>query len=563
MSDGTLRLHRDTLIFTPNVYPSNQVKQFGFTWKKAPENCWTAPISIDKINGACSLFTDIDIDWSVRQWKQENARLVECPPQEDLFIFQNDAVKFLMTHPKVLLALAPGLGKTAVAARSAELKKCKRILTIVPLSLMRNWSNELKKWYKTRPFSIERCHQKVPSGKATWTIANYDTILRYPAEFLKIPFDAVIIDESLMVKNRKAKRTRSLSNFVQGKYDKSLIPGRRGTGISVIRSMFPTVWLLSGAPVTKFYDDMWAQLNILDPKRFSSYWRFANTYCLSETDQWGTQIVANQPKAAERLKEDLSDAYFFMTQKEALPNIPDWLFENGNGNIEIEMSSEQCRIYDEMETMFRAQLSEEPGDVIVAMNTLSRLVRLIQIASNPLLVGGPDDGAKWRAIMELSETIRTPAIIWTNFITTAEYLTKTLKGSQSLTGRTKEQDRQRIVNEFQAGEIPFLIAHPEVGKYGFTLTAGKSAVYLELGYNADHYYQSLYRLKRIGTIEAPVINHLIAARPNGGGRTVDHVIRAIMKYRFDMIKDLTSLHGMEYKPITYGELQDEWKKPTN
>jgi len=209
-----------------------------------------------------------------------------------------------------------------------------------------------------------------------------------------------------------------------------------------------------------------------------------------------------------------------------------------------------------MENEFMADFPD--GDQLLAMNKLSQMVRLMQFASNPLLLGGPDDGAKWKAVEELLELEEKPAIIWTHFIPTSREMYKKLSSKYScavMTGDTSIEERDRIVNSFQRGEIDILIAHPAVGKFGLTLTRARTAIYMERDFNGDDYYQSLYRIRRIGTTSSPHVIHLVAVRPDGKeGNTIDNVVDMVLDYRKNSSIEITK--GNNISVITSGLVKD-------
>jgi SNF2 family DNA or RNA helicase len=195
-----------------------------------------------------------------------------------------------------------------------------------------------------------------------------------------------------------------------------------------------------------------------------------------------------------------------------------------------------------MEREFLADLPD--GDIILAPIVLTQMLRMLQFASNPLLLEGEDCGAKWNAVEEMLEYVEKPVIVWTNFIMTADLLSQRLGRKyrvDCLTGKTPSLDRQGIVDKFQNGELDVLVAHPAVGKFGLTLTQAKTAIYLERSFNGDDYYQSLYRIKRIGTKSSPYVINMIATRPEGKkGKTIDHVIDFILEYRKNSSLQITS-----------------------
>jgi len=385
------------------------------------------------------------------------------------------------------------------------------------LTLVRNWKNEIMKWAGAKEDEISFWYKS--TGQPTrWIITNYNTAVTLKDVLKSLPFDAMIIDESVLIKNRKAQRSKAICE---------------------VTSNCSNVWMLSGAPITKFYDDMWSQLHCLDPKRFSSYWAFVKRYCEWRQNPWGgIDILANKPDADMRLKQDLADIYFARTQDQVL-NLPPWIFDD----TEITMSKEQERLYNQMEAEFIADLQDEDNNQLIANNVLTQLLRLIQFASNPWLVGGRDDSPKWESVPEILEYEKLPALIWTSFILTAETVAERLSAAKlrvaSLTGKTAEKDRQPIVDRLQRGDLDVIVAHPGVGKFGLTLTAAHTALYLERNFIGDDYFQSLHRVRRIGTTESPHIIHLLSVRQNGAP-TVDHVIAKVLEYRRDSNFKLTT-----------------------
>jgi len=517
--DGLLHLENGRLIFVPNVYPSKAAKQLGFSWRSKR---WEGPpLSLVVFNQFVRQFPKVVVDSEVQRAVELALEATELPEHieasETYFPYQKDGIQFLLTHPRALLAFSPGLGKTLCASVAASYMTDKRDLTVLvvcPKSLLYTWQNEVQKWVGETP-TIWHGNSTTWEEYDTWVVTNYDTMRINVDELVAEQFDLVIFDESVLLKNRKAKRVAAARQLAKSA---------------------EIVWLLSGAPTTRFYDDLWAQLNLLSTQQFRSYWRFARHYCMLETTEWGTSIIANQPDAAGRLQEDLAEIMIARTQDQVL-SLPNWIIED----VELPMGKKQEKAYLEMEEFFFANLPEA-DDVVLAPNVLAQLLRLIQFASNPVLLGGADQSPKWDAVAEMLTFYPLPAILWVNFIATGEHLLERLSTSykvEMLTGSTPVKKRQEIVDRFQAGELDVVIAHPAVGKFGLTLTKGRTAVYVERSFNGDDYFQSLHRIRRIGTTESPHVIHLLSRRKNGD-QTVDHAINRVLSYRRDSALKLTT-----------------------
>lgn len=525
-SAGTLLLEQFPggdygLMFHPNVYPSKQIKNIGFThWSDGKWHQAAPSVNQTTVNDVLKMFGDtVVIDPSVTEHlKPTDINLPTWLEQHpSLFPYQIETIKFQLQAKHALVALAPRLGKTVTTIFATQAADCKKVLVVAPLSLLKDWQNKILKWCGEKAAIVYKQQLLVPNR---YTITNYDTVRLHPGTFLEEPWDAIIIDESLLIKHRKTARIESIRRLVQDAKPKYL-------------------WLLSGAPTSKLYNDMWAQLNVLDPKRFSSYWRFVERYCEIEASPWSKyNIVANKPDAAEMIHKDLADMFIHFRQEDVL-DLPPWQIDN----LEIPMSKGQDKMYAGMEEAFLAELSDD--EHLMAPNVLSQMLRLVQLASNPLLVGGKDESPKWDAVLELLKFEQAPAIVWTNFIETANQLLERLQlagfTAAKLTGATRQEDRDQIVQDFQNGRLDVLIAHPKVGKFGLDLYKAQTVIYLERSYDADDYYQSLNRVRHIEAKASPHIIQLLSTRyGEEGGSTVDHIIDKILAGRREDTLKLTS-----------------------
>jgi SNF2 family DNA or RNA helicase len=305
------------------------------------------------------------------------------------------------------------------------------------------------------------------------------------------------------------------------------------------------VWELTGAPANRMIDDIWSQFNILKPKAYSSYWRFAQEYCMVNPSPWGNQVIANKIDAEHIIKKRFEDVYFARSQSEVL-DIPEWIFEE----IDIPMKAKQEKAYHEMAVDLATTLNQEDesGNItastkVTVENHLSKVVRLIQLASNPMLLDGTNESGKWDALPELMEIYDGPWLVWVSFTRTAFYLEEFLarKVDQrigKIIGATDTEERNNWIRKFQEGETKILILNMQTGSFGHTLTAARTAFYPERNYDSN-YFQSLHRFRRIGTVHAPNVVHLRSVYQDGSP-TIDHLVHGLLDYRVGMIKDLTT-----------------------
>lgn len=462
----------------------------------------------------------------------------DCP----LFDYQKEAVQFLVRRQRAMLALSPGLGKTLTAAYAAGLcEQVGTILLVCPASLLHYWYAELRKWSPLLPMQpwIEIWHKEtgtvperadLPYRTQFWAITNPETATSYIDEIIcdaqgaQNLWDLLIVDESIMYKHRTSKRSISLN--------------RLGGAI-------PAMWELTGAPATRYLDDMWHQFHMLNNQGYASYWRFAEKYCRVVDNEFSRSVVANRRGAEEAIKHDFQDIYFARTQDQ-VADIPDWLFVD----MDIEMKPKQEAVYQKLKKELRVAVAgHDDNEEIQVDNRLVLTLRSLQVASNPVLLGAVNSSGKWSALSDLMEIYPGPFLVWVNFIRTGEMLQEMLRlkfGEDRVklaNGATPMVERQRLVDLFQAGGLDVLVLNSQVGKFGFTLTKARTCFFIERGFD-DSYYQCLHRNRRIGTLFSPIVVNMRSVTSRGG-RTIDHVVGDKLSYRNTMISK-----------ITYGDLRE-------
>lgn len=154
-----------------------------------------------------------------------------------------------------MLAMSMGTGKTKVALELAEYKynqgKVDLILYIAPASVIRtgNIENERKKWTPDLPITYATCEGFGAS----------DRIYLEVLEQVKNHKTFCICDESLFIKNIKAKRTKRIID---------------------IGNCSEYRLVLNGTPITKNIIDIWSQMEFLSPKILNmSFREYKETFC--------------------------------------------------------------------------------------------------------------------------------------------------------------------------------------------------------------------------------------------------------------------------------------------
>lgn len=509
----------------------NSIQQMLICWYRRGTSLYAAPIKLAK-QELLELLPNTKLDESIAELDvlSQDGQVIKEPR---LFEEQIEPTNLLYLREKAILMAAPGLGKTIMAIVALRERSHNLAVIVAPLSSLDSWRKELEVWYtpydKQLVTAVE-VWRKLPDDWQYKSFIDRQVIIVSPQVMTKLVEDnrlddlldeenkhdqMLILDETFLYKNRKANRQNAASDLA---------------------SYFGTVWMLSGMPVSRFVDDLFSQLRILHPQVFKSYWKFVARYCMIEQSVWGTKIVGDKPGATEKIQNDLSDILISCNYP---AHIPDWQPEV----IDCSMTPQQEAIYSELKNKLMVKASTMGSDKPLTLKTILTLTgRLLQVASNPLLVDGYDTSGKWSKLYDVLQQNEGPFLVWINYIKTGQELQQrlSLRGYRvaMLVGETRSEDRQSVVDAFQKGEIDVLLIHPTVGKYSHTLTTCRTSIYLERSFNGEDFYQSLFRVRRIVSKHAVKIVYMLSVHPDGK-QTIDGVVHKILLDRGKNAQRLT------------------------
>lgn len=444
--------------------------------------------------------------------------------------YQSDSIGFLVARDRAILAAGPGTGKTAMSLLAAKHTGLP-IQVVCPLTLFAQWHQTAQSLGMTihvaNPEGLERTMRQDP---AMWT--NYNSVL--------------IVDESSLYRNRKTKRYALVKKLAAGK---------------------KIVWALSGSPIVKSIDQLWAQLNMLDSARWPSYWSFARRYCIVETTHWGTSIAGNLPGSDVKLRQNLADIMLSYLSEDVIP-LPDWEIQV----VKCRMREQQQEIYSRAVKDLRVELVGSGGDsqeeiqqkllrrirdgeqagriragesaILFINSSLASTTRSLQIASNPLLVGSRNDSRKWEECISLlrrHDSQHEQGIVWFNYRTTGEQLETRLREEEISVGRldgsVSPAVRKKLLQDFEDGSIRVLLLHPGVAKFGLNLQKAVFAVYVERNFDQEAFYQSMYRTKRLGSAQGTKIYFLMSEQADGKP-TIDQLVHRALSYQTSTMRKL-------------------------
>lgn len=506
----------DELVVTPLIGLLPEIKQLGATWSEKDKS-WVLPATLASKRGLDEmLLSEVAYDATVAV---EEIPVVNVA-DDRLFDFQQMAVGRLMGAKRgMLLCASPGLGKTIMAIVAADNRvPDDQIVVVAPSSLLRTWQREINTWstnttsYIVKGTAVDWDEVQ----KSRWLLTSWDTLAIHQDWFLG-SWPLWIFDESVLVKSRDSDRAFAVTGGTKkrkGKPDKKWVN---------LRKTIDQAWLLSGSPVTRHADDLWQQLNIIFPRAFKSYWRFAERYCEIEESVWSANGKVVATRRDRDAVADNADLILVINQEDVL-DLPEYLFEV----IDVDLTWKQQVAYQDMNKNFLALL--DSGDLLTAASIAAQLTRLQQITSY-----FEGESAKHDALIQLmrSNHYETPMLVWTHWKEGAKALTGSLQDlgydAIHVSGDSSDKDKDHFIELFKKGKLDILVLSLGVGKFGHTMTNTKTVVYVDKSFSADDYYQSLRRVRRIGLTHRPVV---VTIRAPG---TVDEVVELNLEGKIDSI----------------------------
>lgn len=429
--------------------------------------------------------------------------------------YQKETIEKFSHVPAVLDGSEMGTGKTIVAAQLDLVRREQGggpTLIIAPLSgTMNTWRRHYKLHLphlrgivcdpKNRPKFVGALQ------RADWYdyyIVHWDVLSREVDSLSKVRWNHIIADECHRAKSRKAQSTRALKRLWT----------RYKTG-------------LSGTPVTNRPQDLWSILNWLYPRDYRSYWKFYERYVEYTIEYPHGYHKFQRSKNEKELLKRIDPFYVrHLKRRPCCPHHPTgvtpWLPDKTYAEpIWVDLTGPQRTAYNKMKGKMIAWIGENEDQIVAAPVVISQLVRLQQFALAYAKVNEEgkviltEPSAKLDALMDLiKDNEGEQIVVFSQFSSVINLLGARLAKAKIshgiFTGQTSPKDRERIVQDFQAGKIQIFAGTIKAGGVGLDLFASSTVVFLDRSWSPAENLQAEDRLWRIGQDNAVTVYDIMA-----------------------------------------------------
>jgi SNF2 family DNA or RNA helicase len=465
--------------------------------------------------------------------------------------YQRADVMFMATT-NCLNLLEPRLGKTTEvigAIFEADLENGPHLVVAPKSTLDSVWRMEVERWTHHRVVTF--------SGDLTqWEKADAERAVEAALAADK-PF--WFITTADMIRRGNFPQLKEWNSFTIDEFHK--------TGLPEIKNRFPKEagkikakrkYALSGTPMGGKPIKLWGALHWLEPQKYTSKWRWAAQWLVIE-NTWGNHKVIGrvQPGREDAFYDALAPHAIRRLRTEVLPQLPEtqWI------DVWCEMTDKQASQYVEFHEMAEIRIDEYH---LSATSILAEYTRLKQFSNHmcriealkidnetgrmELKVKATEESGKIPALMEnLAERGIDPndpegddqAIIASQFRETAEmihaYLNRNGLRAEIISGKVKQSERNRIMDDFQNGRVRVAILVTAAAGVGITLSRASDVHVLDETWNPDDQTQVTDR-----AVDANSTGQVTALVYRSRG-TVEEYIKKVNDEKFDTNKAILDL----------------------
>lgn len=386
------------------------------------------------------------------------------------------------------LFMEMGTGKTRVALdlMAARTNKCDLFIWICPCALKDEIERERMKWHPELPLTVIGC-ESIGSSERIYNELKTN-VLAHKCVF-------AVVDESLKIKNRTAKRTQRICDL------------SKHTEYRLI---------LNGTPISKNILDLWTQMFFLCPRILNcSYYAFMMKYCDIEYEAGRAPKILRM-RNIDHLMASISPYVF---DAKLFIDVP---------RRHAQTFYEVCEAeYEQLKLDILSEFDDQ--DHLQDVDFYTLITRLQKYyTSQPAHAA-----AVQKAIKSFPDNEQ--------IIVFCKYLESIPKDAASITGATPQKDRNSIIDAFRNGATRILWITYGIGAYGLNLQFSHNIIFADHVWDYAQRVQAEARVYRTGQTHDVVIHDVICSNAGLEKLIMQNIERkagasAIIKHSLDTLK---------------------------
>ena len=422
--------------------------------------------------------------------------------------YQEEGFRWMKTlHAAALggiLADDMGLGKTlqaiALLASIAEEKGMVSALVVVPTSLLDNWKRELERFAPALEAivvngSVEQ-RNEMRIGPRRVLISTYGLVFNDIAQYEKMAFDVILLDEAQKIKNLKGKTAATLSRL-------------KGT----------SRFALTGTPLENNLSELWSIFHWVLPPLLKQHGVFRKKYM-------------NNPSALMDLRARIRPYLLRRMKRDVLTELP----EKTETVLRIDLSDKDKELY----LAYRDKALELLEEKTI-FQVLPILMRLRQVCCHPgmFMENWQHSSEKLEAVLDLVESLwleGRKVLVFSQFTRMLDLIANAMETRgipfETLDGRTPSSTRSLVVDRFENGSAAAFLISLKAGGTGLNLTAADTVIHCDPWWNPSVEEQASARAYRMGQKQNVQIFYLVAKG------TIEERIQDVKREKANLIRSV-------------------------
>lgn len=383
-----------------------------------------------------------------------------------------------------------GLGKT-LQALGLILSRAQQgpSLVVAPTSVCMNWQAEIRRFAPTLNFHIIAG----ATDPAAFSFGPYDvvvssyTLLQQEKEFFtSIEWETIVLDEAQAIKNSATKRSQAAMKL-QGRFK----------------------LITTGTPIENHLGELWNLFSFINPGLLGSFKQFNRRF--------GIPIEKHRDRSARKMLKKLIQPFMLRRIKaEVLDELP----SRTEVTLRVELGQDERNFYEALRQQALENIAGDKEKNSRQIRILAEIMRLRRACCNPKLIDQALNisSSKEQVFSEVVDELLGgghKALVFSQFTGHLALLRRFLEEKKVsyryLDGSTAAAQRQRQVEEFQAGEADFFLISLKAGGLGLNLTAADYVIHMDPWWNPAVEDQAADRAHRIGQTRPVTVYRLVTA----------------------------------------------------
>ena len=389
-----------------------------------------------------------------------------------------------------VLADDMGLGKTvqsiAMLLRRADGGPA---IVVAPTSVIFNWQRELARFAPSLKVVVYRDGDRARTLKSakdgTILLTTWALLRRDVEAFSSRTWHTVVFDEAHAIKNAKtatAKAARALES--------------------------DWIMALTGTPIENHMGELYSLMETVLPGLFGSWEHFARTYA--------TPIENHRDADAQtRLARLVRPFLLRRTKSQVAVELP----PRTEVRLDVELTEPERKLYDAECSRALGLFPKTGGESDGRIQVLAALTRVRQLACAAHLLDDRQPRISSKIATLLDEVREVYAegramLIFSQFTSLLALVSEALSTEGlthgSLTGETPNDERRRLVDDFQGGRFRIFLLSLKAGGAGLNLTAADTVFLLDPWWNPAAEDQAADRAHRLGQTQPVTVVRLVS-----------------------------------------------------